>query len=637
MTWRRAVVWSVAAIALLVGGCALALHLLVDSERLIGLAQEKARAQWQRELVIDGVSVKIWPVPSLHASRVALANPDWARERSLLTVGYARADFELLPLLTGKVRIKNLVLEDVVAGLEETEDGKVSWQLVPGKEPAPAAAPQGEADTLQIADIRVRNFRVKHRKRDKETPPFHVRDARIEASAGLKDARIEAEVERHGQVLKVAGRFADLSGLGEPGAASEGKVELAWQKTRAVVAGTFALAGGMKGQALQGELRGESIRDLLTFLGYERGETAPLRVSFSAREEEGRLRIDKLAASLGALNVQGDGTLTFGKGKPRVQLRLESGAIDWLKTLVDAGGKLKPKRDDGRIFHDDPIAWRALGGVGGIEGSAELRIAALKLGNGVELKNIRTRAQLGDGRIELKPFNAEALGGSASGTLRFDAPKKTMRIELEGQNMLLEQWFRQRGSKVPFSGGPMRVQAGITLSGGTFRELASSVTGPVTIRMGKGHVHSKKAGEVEELMVRALAPRGSGEIKLDCVSAALDFKQGRASGRRLVGARSEASQLLTGGSVDLREEAIDLRGALRARDGPSLGLAALAGDVQIAGRLARPKMQLDEDKKPAILARAGAAIATAGVTLLGGALAEASEKTDPCEAVTGRP
>lgn len=486
---------------------------------------------------------------------------------------------------------------------------------------------------MQIADIRVRNFRIKHRKRDRDTPPFHVRDARIEAQAGLKDARIEAQVERHGQVLEVAGRFADLSRLGEAGAASEGKVELTWKKTRAVVTGTFALARGMKGQALQGELRGESIRDMLTFLGYERGETAPLHVSFTAREDEGRLRIEKLAASLGALKVSGDGTLTFADGKPRVQLRLEAGAIDWLKTLVDAGGKLKPKREDGLIFHDDPVAWRAVGGVGSLEGSADLRIASLKLGNGVELRNIRTRANLGDGRIELKPFNAEALGGSASGALRFDAPRKAMRIDLEGQDVMLEQWFRQRGSKVPFSGGPMRLKAGITLTGDTFRELAASVTGPVSIRMGKGHVQSRRAGEVEELMVRALAPRDSGEIKLECVSAALDFKQGRASGRRIVGARSEASQLLTGGSVDLREEALDLRGALRARSGPSIGLAALAGDVQIAGRLARPRIQLDEDRKPAILARAGAAIATAGVTLLGGALAEAAEKTDPCEAV----
>ena len=637
MNWRRAAAWSLGIAALLVVGCALALRVLVDSERLIALAQEKARAQWNRELLIEGVSVRLWPVPSLHASKVVLANPEWAQEKSLLTVGYARADFELLPLLTGRMRIKNLVLEDVVAGLEETDDGRVSWALE-AREPPPRPLPKeaatpDEGKVLHIAELRLRNVRINHRKREKQAAPFHVRDARIDAAPGLKDARIEAEVERHGQVLKVKARFADLSRLGEEGAASEGKVEAAWQKTRAVVTGTFALARGMRGQALEGELKGESIRDMLAFFGYERGETAPLQLRFNAREDGGRLRIEKLAASLGEARLTGDGTLSFAKGKPQVQLRLEAGRIDWLKTLVDAGGKVKPKRNDGQIFHEDPVAWRAISAVGHLEGTAELRIAALKLGNGVELKDIRTRAKLGGGTIELNPFETQALGGSASGLLRLDAPKKTLRVNLEGQNLMLEQWFQQRGSKVPFSGGPMRLKAGLTLSGETFREMAASVTGPVTIRMGKGLVHSRRAGEVEELMVSALVPRESGEIRLECVSASLDFRNGRAQGRRLVGARSNASQLLTSGTFDFREEKVDLRGALRAVDGPSLGLAALAGDVQITGKLTRPRMQLDEDKKPAILARAGAALATAGVTLLGGAIAEAADKVDPCEAV----
>src|SRR5687768_5761501 len=105
MNWRRAVLWSLAGLALLVAGCAIAFHVLVDSERLIALAQDKARATWQRELKAEGVSVKLWPVPSLHASKVTLANPSWAKQPSLLAVGYARADFELLPLLTGRVRI----------------------------------------------------------------------------------------------------------------------------------------------------------------------------------------------------------------------------------------------------------------------------------------------------------------------------------------------------------------------------------------------------------------------------------------------------------------------------------------------------------------------------------------------------
>jgi hypothetical protein len=62
-------------------------------------------------------------------------------------------------------------------------------------------------------------------------------------------------------------------------------------------------------------------------------------------------------------------------------------------------------------------------------------------------------------------------------------------------------------------------------------------------------------------------------------------------------------------------------------------LATIAGGVQITGKLAKPRMQMDPDEKPALVARAAAAIASAGATLVGEALLDAASKTDPCEAV----
>jgi hypothetical protein len=60
--------------------------------------------------------------------------------------------------------------------------------------------------------------------------------------------------------------------------------------------------------------------------------------------------------------------------------------------------------------------------------------------------------------------------------------------------------------------------------------------------------------------------------------------------------------------------------------------------VQVSGRLAKPTMQLDPDAKPAMIARAGAAIATAGATLLGSAVVDALEaKNNPCELVFSPP
>ena len=134
-------------------------------------------------------------------------------------------------------------------------------------------------------------------------------------------------------------------------------------------------------------------------------------------------------------------------------------------------------------------------------------------------------------------------------------------------------------------------------------------------------------------MVNALAPKDSSQLTFECVAVKLDFQKGRAEGRHLVGARSDVSQLLTAGHIDLTDESLDLRGRVQARKGVSLGLAALAGGVQITGKIVKPRVGLDPDEKPALLARAAAAIASSGATLLGEALLDAASRDDACEAV----
>ncbi|HUP30271.1 MAG TPA: hypothetical protein VM122_08875, partial [Usitatibacter sp.] len=233
----------------------------------------------------------------------------------------------------------------------------------------------------------------------------------------------------------------------------------------------------------------------------------------------------------------------------------------------------------------------------------------------------------------IQPFAAELLGGSATGSFRFDAPKKSIHATLDGDRLLLERWFAERGSTIPFKGGPMTLKANLALSGATFRDLAASVTGPLSLRMGRGTWNSQRAGEVEELMVNVLAPRGSSQLTFECAAAKLEFRKGRAEGRHLLGARSEVSQLLTAGHIDFTDESLDLRGRVQARKGVSLGLAALAGGVQITGKLARPRVGMDPDEKPALLARAAAAIATSGATLVGEALLDAASRDNACEAV----
>ncbi|MEO7743743.1 MAG: AsmA family protein [Usitatibacter sp.] len=631
MNWRKAALWTVGVAALLLVAASVLLHVLVDPERLKKAALDRAQTAWQRELLLGEVEFHLFPVPSLRASRVSLANPAWATDPHLLQADSLRADLALLPLLTGKVRIKSLAMDGVKAGLEVADDGAVSWELK-GKE-TPATTEGGQADPLQIASVHIHNARIVYRRQKADSEPWLVEDALLEAPPGLKDARIEAKVAHHGRTLQVKGTFSDLSRLGTKGAFSDGRFDLDWGRAKLAAEGRFPLEKSLGGMDLAAHLEAAAMEDLFEFFGVKRGKTAPLDMKLRAKDVGEHIAVSELAATLGTLTVKGDASITLGE-KHSIHARLETDRLDWLKTLADAGGTIRSKRNDGVVFHEDPIAWRAVKAIGSMRGTAQLSLKSFKMGNGLELANVKTRMTFGDGRMEMAPFAADMLGGAAKGAFAFDSNRKSIRFDLDGDNLLLERWFHERGRKIPFTGGPMKVHARLSLAGGTYREMAASVTGPFTVRMGSGRWESQRAGEVEEIMVRALQPKDGQAIQLQCASADLEFKSGRASGKNIIGARSDVSQLLTSGHVDFRDESIDLRGNVYARSGVRIGLASIASDVQIAGTLAKPTLQLDPNATPAVLARAGAAIASAGATLIGGALVDALEaKNDPCEKV----
>ena len=136
-------------------------------------------------------------------------------------------------------------------------------------------------------------------------------------------------------------------------------------------------------------------------------------------------------------------------------------------------------------------------------------------------------------------------------------------------------------------------------------------------------------------MTSLFAQKDASGIDFECVAAALPFKDGVAAANPIIGFSTAASALITSGRVDLRRESLDVSGRVKPKSGVGLGLATIAGDVKIAGPLRQPKMTLDPAGTPELLARAGAAIATLGISAAGTAMVDAAQakKNDPCEVV----
>jgi hypothetical protein len=581
--WRRTAIYTTGLVVLAGTAVSLALHAVVDPERLKRQARDKAKAELGRDLAIADISLQLLPLPMLFAEQVKLSDPDKTKDFPLVTAESVTTHLQLLPLLLGKASIS-------------------SWTIT--------------------------NARIHYRPKGGASEMWLIEEAAGDALPGGRDVHVEARVVRNKQAVQVTAQFASLAHAGKPGAVTPGTLDLDWGKTHLSIAGSLPLEASAQRASFTATLKSSSIQDLLAFLGTATRATAPLDARVDVRESQGRFELTRANAVLGKHRAWGDAKVTPSAAKAVIDTRIEIGPIDWAQLMLDLGGAPVPPLEGDELFYDRPLAWPLLVALQGSEGSIDLKVHSVVMRNGLGWQNLKAQGKFDGDRLNIASYTTNLLGGSATGSLQLEGRKKLARLNMEATDLLLERWFKERRRNVAFTGGPMKVSGKITASGDSMRDLAGTMTGPVSIRMGPGVFLSKKAGDAEAMMT-AFSKRDSTEkIDFECASARLPFASGRARGEGIFGARSAVSLLLTSGTIDMGDESIDLHGRLRPRSG--VGFASIAGDVEITGKIREMKMKLDPAGTPAAVARGAAAIATVGLSLL---LDSSRKEPDPCEVV----
>lgn len=627
MSWRRVALGSAAAAAIVALAATLVARNLADPSRIKRLAQEKARAAWSRELTMGDVRFDFFPLPSLRAHDLVLANPTWARTRPFITARDAVARLSLLPLLAGEVRIKSVALDHVTLDLETGPAGAKSWSLS-----SPGRGDRDSSALLEITGLQVSDADIWWRQAGAPPVPWHL-DFLEATGDGLRNVAMEAHGARRGHPVAMKAHFSDVSHWGTPGAATDGDASFDWGTTHLSIAGRIPLDGSAKGEALHADLESSRLNDLLAFLDIARRPTAPVELHFDARETDGATVLKPLAASLGALKVEGEALLREDNGRPVVEARLAGNRLDWARALLDAGAEPIQPVEPPEMFLSTPLAWHLLAPLTA-RGSLDARFDSVRLRNGVELRNLATKSTFDGDRWDMGSFSTEMLGGSATGSLRAEGKKRSVHMRFEGKALRLERWFHERNSTIPFKAGPMTVHADVTASGDSMRALAASLTGPVSIRLTHGVLEMEKAGSAEARIVGA-KEEGEHGIEFQCVSANLPFQAGRAERSPLIAARSDLAYLVTSGFVDFRDETLELRGRVKPLQSGNVSMSAIAGDILISGPIRKPHIEHDPVKTPAAVVRGAAAIATLGLSALATASSDAAEakQNDPCGAV----
>jgi uncharacterized protein involved in outer membrane biogenesis len=628
---RAALILPVAVVAAAGAALFVAVQDMGNPERLRREMQDRARATWGRELSVEDASLDVLPIPTVHMRNVALGNPPWARDRAFITAQSVDARLAILPLLTGKVRVKALLFEHGTLALEKRPDGSKTWGIVPAQAPRNAGNDQALDELVAVT---ARDVAVTWRDGTGAAVPWRIESLEGDSGGNLRDARIDAKVARRGRPLSIRATFDDLSHRGEPGALTDATVQLDWGTTQLAVKGRIPLDGTMNGHAVHADLESSRLNDLFAFFEITRRPTASAEAHFDSRDAAGVTDIKPLALRLGNLHVQGEGHARASGRRTVVDARLAADRLDWVRTLADAGAEPIPKPEPPEMFLSTPFAWPLLESLDGVQGSVDARFDSVKLRNGVELTGLATKNTFDGDKWHVISFSTSMLGGNATGSLDIEGHSKSARMRFNGTGLALERWFHERGSAIPFHGGPMTIEAQVSASGDSMRAMAESLTGPVTIRLTRGSLANPKAGAAEAKLVGASEENQPG-IEFECVSANLPFRSGRAERSPIIAARSDLAYLVTSGFIDFRDETLELRGRVKPLHSGNVGMSAIAGDVVISGPIRAPHIAHDASRTPAAVARGAAAIATLGLSALATAHADAvhAAENDPCASV----
>ncbi len=624
--WHKILLSVTVLLLLLLALGGYALHRLTDSAHLTELARSSLKQNWNRDLTIGGLSLDLLPYPRLRASDVRISNPDWAQDKYALQAEDIRARLALAPLLRGDVVVEGLLINGLTVNLEVAADGRRSWDL-----PATRQLRTSQFDLLALrADVSKINFRAPGH----ETRSWQLDALRAKGDSGLRNIVFNGRLVREQYTVQFNGQLDDLSHAGTPGAISKGMLTIQSGQAQATVSGQLPLDSSLQEYDVALAVEAESLRELYGYLQVDRSSPVPLRASVTLQAKAQQYSFKDLKLQLGKLNLSGEGQWDKNKDKPSINARLHADHIDMKQSFLDIGQPPLPAKKEGELFRDEALAWPLLARLDGVDAKVVAAIDNLKLRSGVEVDDIKADLHLRDDTLTLPEFSGKLLGGSVHGDVVLEGKKQAVKLNLQLNEVSLGAMLKASGKKIVVNGGPIKLDAKITTHGSSMKDLAASMTGPVEIRIGSAQILSPAAGQAEFWLTGLFSTKDAKRIDLACASASLPFIAGVAKGEGIVGARSDASQLLTSGQVNLRNQTVDLRGKVRVRSGFSLGISNFSDEVKIVGALGKPELKLDESGALGAIARIGAAILTSGVSIVATSIWDgANPKSDPCQVV----
>jgi uncharacterized protein involved in outer membrane biogenesis len=603
-------------VVVIVGGAVIAVK-SIDFNQYRSIIADQVKLATGRDLKIAGdLDVGISLTPTVSVNDVSFSNASWGSRPEMVTVKRFEGQLELLPLISGDIRVKRIVLKGADILLETDAKGQGNWVFAPASpaaqtESAPAEGGSGKLPTVNNVAFEDITITYKDGVANK-TQTVALQKLSAESGGGDEPIALEIVALLNEQPVSATGTIGSLRGII---ANQPMPIDIKAEAGGATVAakGTIAEPATGKGIAITLTAEGKSLADLTPLAGAELPPLGPYSFGGNLSDADGGYKVADMKLKMGGSDLAGEAAVALAGDRPKVSATLASSLLN----AKDFGIKSAPPADaapaassssDGRVFPDDPLPFDALKAV-----DAKVAFTGQKvIREPVTLDGVVVDLDLAGGKLTIGKINAGIAGGTfgMSGVIDGSTAQPAVGIKVNSRGVEAGTLMQTLGQSPVLTGGKVDMDVDVKGKGKSVRQIMAGLGGSTALQMGPGQINNRFAKIVLSDLFQLIASGGSADgSNLNCVVSKFDIVKGVATSKALA-VDTGGATIVGSGKIMLDSEKLDMHLDPTAKQA---NLANLAIPMIVGGTLASPSVVPD----PVALAK-GATGAVAGAVTGGG-------------------
>jgi len=549
------------------------------------LVQQRMKEATGRDLVIAGnIDASFSLSPRLSAKQVSFRNAAWSDIPQMASLNDIEAEIALLPLLSGEIRINEVVLRGGQVVIETNKEGVGNWvlDLAPQQAPAPEESATTASGLPKIDRMTIEDVTLLHR--DGNTGEQHTLAIKRFTAEDAPGAGIKVEIKGawNERPLELAGT------VGAPRQFTEGPLPLNLQGKL----GEVAL--GLRGQigdpttfsdlSLDVTSSGPSLAALGDIFGIALPNSEPYSLETRVTGSGGKFTIADASAKVGGSDAAGNIVLDTASEVTGLTMTLASQRLDFKDLGLDEGGGTSASNSDGRLFSAEP--W-PLDWLKQIEGEITWPVGTLVRG-GASARDVAFALAMHKGAATLKYIKANIEGGTidGNGTLKPGKSSPVLALKLDAKGIQSAPLLSMMGLEDVLTVGRVNMNMDVNGPATSLRDLMGGLNGKAGFATGSGQVRNTFAQLLLANLFGLLTPFDGNASSISCIAGNFDIKQGIATTRGTV-VETPGATVVGSGNIDLRNERIDMRVDPKSKN---LNLSAIAVPMRVTGPLASPNV-----------------------------------------------